>query len=65
MFGIKKEQKILSDVSSFSLGFGYILAVKEDGTLWVWGRNNSGSLGISGVSVAETPIQIADFYTLN
>ncbi len=65
LFGIKKEQKILSGVSSFSLGFGYVLAVKEDGTLWVWGRNNSGSLGISGVSVAETPVQIADFYTLN
>ena len=65
LFGIKKEQKILDNVSSFTLGFGYILAVKTDGTLWVWGRNNDGSLGISGISVAENPMQITDFHTLN
>lgn len=65
LFGIKKETKIMDNVSSFSLGFGYILAVKTDGTLWVWGRNNDGNLGISGVSIAEEPMQIADFYTLN
>lgn len=65
LFGIKKETKILDNVSSFSLGFGYLLAVKTDGTLWVWGRNNDGSLGINGVSVAEKPIQITNFYTLN
>lgn len=65
LFGIKKETKIMDNVSSFSLGYGYILAVKADGTLWVWGRNNDGSLGISGVSIAESPIQITDFYTLD
>lgn len=42
--------KVLDDVVSVSCGDGYTAAVKEDGTLWMWGGNganqfNNGSKG--------------------
>jgi alpha-tubulin suppressor-like RCC1 family protein len=32
-------------------------AIKSDGTLWLWGRNNSGQLGTGDVSNRSSPIQ--------
>jgi alpha-tubulin suppressor-like RCC1 family protein len=43
---------------SVSVGDGYTLALKEDGTLWGWGLNNQGQLG-NGTLVNKTvPTQI-------
>jgi alpha-tubulin suppressor-like RCC1 family protein len=44
-------------------GGGNVLAVKTDGTLWGWGYNSYGSLGIgsinaSGVNPVNSPVQI-------
>jgi alpha-tubulin suppressor-like RCC1 family protein len=36
-----------------SCGYRFIAAIKTDGTLWTWGRNDSGNLGINNVT---TPI---------
>jgi alpha-tubulin suppressor-like RCC1 family protein len=38
-------------------GGGYhTVAIKTDGTLWVWGRNSSGQLGINNTTDKNTPV---------
>jgi len=34
-----------NNVVSISVGNGYVLALKSDGTVWAWGRNENGQLG--------------------
>ena len=34
------------------------LAVKTDGTLWAWGANASGTLGLGDVTVRSSPVQV-------
>lgn len=53
--------KVLSDVKSVSVGSEYMMAVKNDNTLWTWGTNTYGELmsGKSGDEVC-TPTKVAD-----
>ncbi len=37
-------------------GYGQMAVVKTDGTLWTWGRNNSGQLGINDTTNRSTPV---------
>lgn len=53
----------LTNWSSISCGFANMLAVKTDGTLWSWGRNNNGQLGNSNTSNYSSPIQIGALTT--
>jgi alpha-tubulin suppressor-like RCC1 family protein len=39
-----------------SCGNLFTAAIKTDGTLWTWGRNDSGQLGINSTSNASTPV---------
>lgn len=44
---------------SFSVGKEHNLAIKTDGTLWVWGANDAGELGLqSSQSTFYTPVQL-------
>ena len=41
-----------------SVGNEHVIATKENGTLWAWGRNNQGQLGISSTVDQSVPIQV-------
>jgi alpha-tubulin suppressor-like RCC1 family protein len=40
-----------------STSFTFTAAIKTDGTLWMWGRNNSGQLGTNDITNRSSPIQ--------
>ncbi|MBK7227199.1 MAG: hypothetical protein IPH96_17970 [Saprospiraceae bacterium] len=42
----------------FSTGFFRILAIRDDNTLWGWGNNEGGSLGIYSTRPISTPTQV-------
>ena len=44
--------------ASASAGRSHVLAVKTDGTLWSWGRNQAGQLGLSDTIYRSSPVQI-------
>ena len=50
-------------------GFGpanvHVLAVKTDGTLWSWGQNSSGELGLGNVTSRSSPVQVGALTTWN
>jgi alpha-tubulin suppressor-like RCC1 family protein len=39
-------------------GLNRILATKNDGTLWAWGNNNSGALGLGNTTTRSSPVQV-------
>jgi len=39
-------------------GVYHTVAIKTDGTLWVWGRNNYGQLGLGDYTVRNSPNQV-------
>jgi hypothetical protein len=43
-----------SNWSYIAAGYQFSAAIKSDGTLWTWGSNNGGKLGIGDNSTAET-----------
>ena len=48
-----------ADWAQISLGTSHTAAIKYDGSLWTWGYNNNGQLGISGSLTAKSsPVQI-------
>jgi alpha-tubulin suppressor-like RCC1 family protein len=40
-----------------SAGYGHTVAIKSDGTLWAWGRNNYGQLGDNTTTSRYVPTQ--------
>lgn len=44
---------------AFSDGGGYHkCAIKDDGSLWCWGRNAEGQIGLGGTQSAKTPMKV-------
>lgn len=44
--GVLNPVKILNNVASVSLGTSHTAALQTDGSLWIWGDNYSGQLGV-------------------
>lgn len=50
-----------SDWSKISAGNSHCLAIKKDNTLWAWGRNNDGQVGVgSTTTIFTSPQQIGN-----
>jgi alpha-tubulin suppressor-like RCC1 family protein len=41
-----------------TFGGGHSLAIKTDGTLWSWGRNTNGQLGLGNINHRSSPVQV-------
>ncbi|MDV5148785.1 chromosome condensation regulator RCC1 [Streptomyces sp. SBC-4] len=49
----------LNRVKAISAGCQFALALREDGTVWTWGRNHEGQLGIGSLTDRNTPQRVA------
>lgn len=57
---ISTPKKIMDDVSSVAVSDGFIAAVKTDGSLWMWGNNAEGQLGLGTTETTTTPQKVMD-----
>ncbi|MCH8902477.1 MAG: hypothetical protein IIA45_00960 [Bacteroidetes bacterium] len=48
----------LSSIIAVACGFAHCMALKADGTVWVWGYNSKGQLGDSSFNNTSVPIQL-------
>jgi alpha-tubulin suppressor-like RCC1 family protein len=53
-----REATFANNWSDFNPGQSHVLAVKSDGTLWAWGRNQFGQLGLGDTLSRSVPEQI-------
>ena len=53
--------KVVNDSNiQVSLGYKFSVALKQDGTVWSWGQNNDGELGLGNTTEYDEPQQITD-----
>jgi len=53
-------QGYLSDIVSAAVGgYGHTLALKSDGTVWAWGNNDRGQLGVGDTNNRSLPVQVS------
>jgi hypothetical protein len=57
---IPVQVSILNKVIAIAGGGYYSLALKSDGTIWAWGRNDSGQLGNNTTTDSCVPVQISN-----
>jgi alpha-tubulin suppressor-like RCC1 family protein len=48
----------LQDVTAIACGMTHMLALRKDGTVWSWGRNREGQLGLGDTERRGAPTQI-------
>jgi hypothetical protein len=49
----------LTSVSQICAGFAHGLAIKNDGSLWAWGYNDNGQLGVGNNNTSSIPIKVS------
>ena len=49
---------LLSGITAVEAGEEHSIAIKNDGTVWDWGSNNSGQLGDNTTTNRSTPVQV-------
>lgn len=55
-----KPRQVGTDINwrSVAAGYGHCMALRDDGTLWAWGRNLDGELGIGSWENTDRPVQV-------
>ena len=48
----------LTNWKQVSAGLSFSMAVKTDGTLWTWGANTAGQLGLNDTTSRSSPVQV-------
>ena len=48
----------LTNIVAIAAGSSHSLALKADGTVWAWGDNSKGQLGINSTTAKSSPVQI-------
>ena len=51
---------LLTDVKAFAAGGRHMLALATDGTIWTWGANNRGQLGIGNTDNQWSPVKVLE-----
>ncbi|HOI55654.1 MAG TPA: dockerin type I domain-containing protein [Phycisphaerae bacterium] len=49
----------LANVKAIAAGWDHCVAVKTDGTVWAWGRNDNGQLGNNSITSSNVPVQVS------
>ncbi|MBI4931377.1 MAG: T9SS type A sorting domain-containing protein [Bacteroidetes bacterium] len=49
---------LLSGIVAIAGGYGHSIALKNDGTVWTWGRNDYGQLGDNTLNSSYVPVQV-------
>lgn len=50
----------LSEIIALAGGYGHSVVLKDDGTVWAWGRNSAGQLGDGTTVQRATPVRVND-----
>ena len=56
--GVTAKVSVLPPIVRTSAGHGHNMAIGEDGTLWAWGENHLGQLGLSDTANRYTPTRV-------
>jgi alpha-tubulin suppressor-like RCC1 family protein len=61
VYAFKTTEKVipnLSNITAIETSFGNCLALKKDGTVWAWGSNDKGQVGIGTRTEVLKPVQV-------